>query len=118
MDLTRLAEQRMAEAQRKGDFDNLPGAGKPLDLGQSMTMEQRLYQTVLKNSDVVPPEVELLKQRAQLKAAIKAAETDEERARLVTQLAGVQTELDLKLGTLKARKSRGARRFMSVKSGS
>src|SRR6266540_3378743 len=28
----RIAEQRILEAQRKGEFDNLPGKGKPLEL--------------------------------------------------------------------------------------
>ncbi|MGE5312114.1 MAG: DUF1992 domain-containing protein, partial [Nitrospirota bacterium] len=30
--LGRIAEERILEAQRRGEFDNLPGHGKPLQL--------------------------------------------------------------------------------------
>ena len=117
MDLSRLAEQRILEAQRNGAFDNLASDGKPLELGRPMTMEQRLYQTVLKNANVRPIEVELFKKRAELRAALGHIRDKTERAKLVSELAGVQTELDLRLGRLTARKRSGGRRLLAVKAG-
>lgn len=114
MDLSQLIENRIQEAQRRGDFDNLEGAGKPLDL-TPMSFEQRLYKTLFNKGDVVPIEVELLNKRAKLRDALAAATSSEERARLTADLASVQTELDLKLGTLKARKHGGAQRLRTVR---
>ncbi|MEF8792472.1 DnaJ family domain-containing protein [Thiohalorhabdus sp.] len=55
----RLAEQRIQEAQEKGAFDNLPGAGKPLDLEDDAMVpeELRTAYRMLKNSGHLPPEL-------------------------------------------------------------
>ncbi|OAQ19963.1 DUF1992 domain-containing protein [Thermosulfurimonas dismutans] len=60
----RLAEERIREAIRKGEFDNLPGKGKPLKLEDlSLVPEElRLAYKVLKNAGFVPPEVQLQKE--------------------------------------------------------
>ena len=44
----------------RGEFDNLPGAGKPLDLDNNpfVPTELRMAYKVLKNAGVVPQEVE------------------------------------------------------------
>ncbi len=59
-----LAEERIREAIREGEFDNLPGKGKPLKLEDlSMVPEEvRLAYKVLKNAGFVPPEVQLQKE--------------------------------------------------------
>jgi Domain of unknown function (DUF1992) len=59
--IQRIAEQRIAEAIERGEFDDLPGAGKPLDLEQDADVpaELRVAYRILKNSGFVPPEVEL-----------------------------------------------------------
>ncbi|HXV49429.1 MAG TPA: DnaJ family domain-containing protein, partial [Candidatus Binatia bacterium] len=56
--LERLAEQRILEAQRKGDFDNLPGKGKPLEIEDLSALPEdlRMAYHVLKNAHVLPPE--------------------------------------------------------------
>ena len=38
--IERLAEQRIQEAQRKGEFDNLAGKGKPLELADYSTLPE------------------------------------------------------------------------------
>lgn len=47
-------------AEREGHFDNLPGKGKPLDLGRDYTnpYEARLYKT-MKDNNILPRWVEL-----------------------------------------------------------
>ena len=118
VDLMWLAEQRIQEAIRNGDADDLPGAGRPLKIPQGVGTGELLYMTVLRNANVVPPEVELLNRRAALRKEI-AEETDAARkAELVNELAGVQTELDIKFGTIKPPGNGAAvRRYKSVKSG-
>ena len=63
-----IAEQRIAEAIAKGELDDLPGAGRPLDLDDDAHVpeELRLAYRILKNAGYVPPEVETLNEIAQL----------------------------------------------------
>ncbi len=59
-----IVEERIRQAQRQGEFDNLPGNGKPLpreDLSH-VPEELRLAYRILKNADCLPPEVELKKE--------------------------------------------------------
>ena len=60
----RIAEERILEAQRRGEFDNLPGHGKPLQLDDDSHVPEdlRLAYKVLKNADCLPPELELKKE--------------------------------------------------------
>ncbi len=61
------------EAMRRGEFDDLPGAGKPLDLSAYFDTpeEVRLAYSILKNADVLPQEAELLKEIAVLKKELE-----------------------------------------------
>ncbi|MCD4743669.1 MAG: DUF1992 domain-containing protein [Desulfobacteraceae bacterium] len=57
-----LVEQRIKQAQEKGEFDNLEGNNKPLKFTDSNIPEElRLAHKILKNSGFAPPEVELKK---------------------------------------------------------
>jgi hypothetical protein len=62
--LERIAEERILEAQRRGEFDNLPGHGRPLQLDDDSHVPEdlRLAYKVLKNADCLPPELELKKE--------------------------------------------------------
>jgi sirohydrochlorin ferrochelatase len=55
-----LVEQRISEAMARGEFDHLPGAGKPLDLDDDLLVpeEERIAVRIMKNAGCVPPEVE------------------------------------------------------------
>lgn len=55
-----LAEQRLKEAIERGDFDELPGCGKPLpeeDINPFIPVENRAAYRVLKNAGYLPPEL-------------------------------------------------------------
>ncbi len=58
-----IVEERIKRAQYKGDFNNLPGTGQPLDLAQDQHIPEdlRLAHKILKNADCLPPEIELKK---------------------------------------------------------
>lgn len=60
----RIIEERIREAQKRGDFDALPGAGAPLRLEDDSHLPEdlRLAYKVLKNADCLPPEVALRKE--------------------------------------------------------
>jgi hypothetical protein len=63
-----IAEQRIAEAIANGELDDLPGAGRPLELDDDALIpeELRLAHRILKNAGYVPPELETLNEIAQL----------------------------------------------------
>jgi hypothetical protein len=57
-----IAERRIEEAIARGEFDNLPGAGKPIDLEDcdpTMPPEARMAWRILKNSEVTPEQLVL-----------------------------------------------------------
>jgi hypothetical protein len=60
----KIVEERIKRAQEQGQFDNLPGAGRPLDLAQDQHIPEdlRLSYKILKNADCLPPEIELKKE--------------------------------------------------------
>ncbi|MFS0671774.1 GNAT family N-acetyltransferase [Ornithinibacillus sp. 179-J 7C1 HS] len=73
-------------AEAEGDFDNLPGKGKPLDLGPSYTnpSEAQLYKT-LKDNHVLPQWVELANEIDKLKESLTDLE-GKERKKLVKEI--------------------------------
>ena len=91
-----IAEERIQAAVRNGEFDNLPGAGKPLDLTEDPLIPEdlRLAYRILRNSGYVPPEIEARKEAANLRLLIRAATDDGERRRAVTRLALLETRLE------------------------
>ena len=58
--LEMLAEKKIAEALERGELDDLPGAGKPLDLEDDTLVpeDMRLAYRVLKNAGYVPQDIE------------------------------------------------------------
>ena len=61
-------EQSILQAIKRGEFDDLPGSGKPLCLEDDRLIpkELRLAHRILKNAGYVPKEIQLFKQLAQL----------------------------------------------------
>jgi hypothetical protein len=93
----RIAEEKILEAQRRGDFDNLPGKGKPLQLEDLSWVPEdlRIAYHVLKNAHVLPPEVELLKDIRTLEDLLRHVEEGEERRALAKSLRWKVIRLDL-----------------------
>jgi len=61
---SRIIEERIRKAQKKGVFENLEGSGKPLNLkdDRHIAEDLRLAHKILKNADCLPPEIELKKE--------------------------------------------------------
>ena len=103
--LDSLVEQRILEAEQRGDFADLPGAGKPLALDEDPLVpdEIRVAYRVLKNAGFVPPEVEEFRTLRELEACVASSEDDENRSRgsrtAVASLNGDNTQDAYKIGT-------------------
>jgi hypothetical protein len=93
----RLAEERIKEAQRAGEFDNLPGKGKPLQLEDLSWVpdDLRIGYLILKNAHVLPPEVELLKDVHILEDLLKHIEEGGERKALAKSIQWKLIRLDM-----------------------
>ena len=86
--LDAIAEERIARARDAGEFDDLPGAGKPLKLDDDALVQEELRAAyrILKNAGFVPPEVEALKEAAGLGRLIRCLEPGDARAKAVARL--------------------------------
>lgn len=86
--LVLIAEEKIREAMSRGEFDNLPGAGKPLALeDDSMVPEDlRVSYKILKNAGCLPPELELRKEIITMKSLLSAIEEEGEKRRKLKEL--------------------------------
>lgn len=80
----RIAEARISDALARGEFDDLPGAGKPLELEDLSRVppQMRMAYKVLRNADVLPPEAELRREVYSLGKLIDATADEDERDEL------------------------------------
>ncbi|MCB9495038.1 MAG: DUF1992 domain-containing protein [Desulfobacteraceae bacterium] len=79
-----IAEQRIAEAQKKGFFDCCEGKGRPIKIeDDNISPELRMAYKILKNSNCLPPEIELKKEITRTEELLK--ELHEERDIIKTQ---------------------------------
>ena len=96
----RIADRKIEEAMQEGKFDNLPGAGKPLDL-EPMPATEKARLTwwalrLLKQNEFTPDEIVWRKQIDRLKEQLDTATTDAQ----VVALVGAINKLVLRLNTL------------------
>jgi hypothetical protein len=93
-----LVEERIQEALRRGDFDNLPGAGRPLALDDDALVapEVRIAYRILKNAGFVPPEVLERREIAELEDEIARLDDAAARQHALTKLALLRTRLGLR----------------------
>lgn len=101
----RLAEERIREAMERGDFDNLPNKGKPIDLrAWKKTPEHlRMAYSVLKRAGVTPREVTARQQIADLKGQIAEADDEQEKLRLRNRLNALLVTHSIQMERLKKR---------------
>lgn len=97
--LERVAEERIREAVQRGEFENLPGRGKPLNLKDDRHIpdDLRLAYKVLKNANCLPPELELRKEIKTAEELLGALEDEGEKYRQIKKL----NYLIMKLNTMR-----------------
>jgi len=79
MSLEKAIEQIIRAGQARGEFDDLRGKGKPLDLTEyfSTPEDVRMGFSILKANDFVPEEVELMKEIANLRETLSTSPEDD-----------------------------------------
>ena len=109
MSFDKIVEALIKEAQERGEFDNLPNKGKPIDLTSYFEMPEdiRLAQSVLKNAGITSPEVQLLKEIAELRQVLEAV-TDESKKQEIRQQIQ-QKEIEFNLFIERQKRQRNAK---------
>ncbi|PFA17481.1 DUF1992 domain-containing protein [Bacillus cereus] len=83
-----IAEERIRQAINKGDLDDIPGKGKPLQL-EDLSMvppDLRMSYKILKNARMIPVEMELQKDILKIEDLIVCCYDETERAQLKEEL--------------------------------
>lgn len=94
--LDQWAERHIIDAQRKGEFEDLRGAGEPLVLDDDshVPVELRTGYRLLKNAGCLPPELEQRKEAIQLLDLLKGLRQDDPQYQEVSRRLSL---LELKL---------------------
>lgn len=94
--LDRLADAHIEAAAERGEFDDLPGAGQPLNLDDDRHVppELRAGYRLLKNAGFVPPEIESRRAIRDIEELLAATEPESaESERLTRRLRWLETRL-------------------------
>ncbi len=83
-----IAEEKIVEAMKNGEFDNLPGKGKPVNLDDDANIppELRVAYRILKNAGYVSEEVSKLREINNLKDMLEDCEDEHEMYRKIQKL--------------------------------
>ena len=84
----KIAEQKIREAMDNGEFDDLPGKGKPIELEDDRHIPQdiRLAHKILKNADCLPPELEVRKEIFSIEEMLEGVKDTKEKYRQIKKL--------------------------------
>src|SRR5215510_4467960 len=95
----RNVDEKIKEAIARGEFDNLPGKGKPLDLDAYFAAPEhlRMGYSILKNANIIPEEMELLRQIEDLKESLGSCATQTEKRALRRHLSEKLTDLNMRM---------------------
>lgn len=107
MAFDRIVEEKIRDAMAGGEFDNLTGAGKSLNLDEYFATPEdlRASYSLLKSARVLPMEVELLREIESLKSQASECAIDSERDNLLRRARERRMEYDLLMERYKRQKS-------------
>jgi hypothetical protein len=97
MSIDRIVEAAIQEAIARGEFENLPGQGKPVDLTEYFNTPEdvRVAGAMLKNAGMLPVELELLQEIMALKELVISSTEEAEKATYRKILADKQLQFNL-----------------------
>lgn len=84
----KIVERRILEAQESGEFEELPGKGKPLVLEDESRIPEdlRVAYKILKNSEFLPPELELRKEIRKMEDLLESAPDEKVKYRQIKKI--------------------------------
>ena len=107
MSFHRNADEKIKEAIAKGEFDNLPGKGEPLDLDTYFATPEhlRMGYSILKSADIIPEEMELLKEIEGLKKSLDSCISQVEKRAIQKQLSEKITNFNVRMERYRKKRS-------------
>ncbi|MDR1660385.1 MAG: DUF1992 domain-containing protein [Desulfovibrio sp.] len=83
-----IAEKRIEQAQNNGEFDNLPGSGRPLEIEDMSHVpeELRMAYKILRNAGCLPAELAERKEISRLANLLEHCGDEQERLRQMQKL--------------------------------
>ncbi len=91
-----MVESKIKEAIEKGEFKNLPGFGKPLDLEfMNQPAHIRIATTIMKNANVLPEELEIRKEVFGLRQKLKEIKDPLERKAVLKKILDKSTRYNI-----------------------
>ncbi len=95
--LQKIIEQKIQEAQARGEFDNLPGKGAPVEIEDDRHVPEdlRLAYKILKNANCVPPEISLRKEIRQMEDMLDTLKDEKEKYRHIKKTNYLITQLNI-----------------------
>ncbi len=93
----KIAEERIREAIEHGEFDDLPGKGKPLKLEDDshLPADLRLAYKILKNANCLPPELELRREIRTTEQLLSGIEDTQEKYKQMKKLNYLVMKLNM-----------------------
>jgi hypothetical protein len=84
----KIAERRIIEAIKNGEFDNLEGKGRPIKFVDEPFIPEdlRMAYKFLKNAGCIPPELEMRNEIVNLCSLINTIDDDKERLKKIREL--------------------------------
>lgn len=97
MMFNKIVEAAIQEAMARGEFENLAGQGKPIDLTEYFDTPEdvRVARAMLKNAGMVPVEIELMQEIVALKEMIASLTDGAEQAKYRKILEEKQLQFNL-----------------------
>lgn len=93
----KIAEKKIREAMENGEFDDLPGKGKPLELEEDrhLPVDIRLAHKILKNADCLPPELEIRKEILTIEEMLEGEKDTKAKYRQIKKLNYLVMKLNM-----------------------
>jgi len=107
MSFHRNVDEKIKKAIAEGEFDNLPGKGKPLDLDAYFATPEhlRMGYSILKSANLLPEEMDLLKQIEDLRKSLDSCTSQIEKRAIQKQLSEKLTNFNLRMERLRKERS-------------
>ena len=107
MSFHRNVDEKIKKAIAEGELDNLPGKGKPLDLDAYFATPEhlRMGYSILKSANLLPEEMDLLKQIEDLRKSLDSCTSQIEKRAIQKQLSEKLTNFNLRMERLRKERS-------------
>jgi hypothetical protein len=93
--IDQLAEHHIQQARERGEFDNLPGSGRPLILEDEALVPEELRAgfRLLKNAGFLPPQLQLTREIREVEQLLSCVQDGGERERAERRLSCLRLQL-------------------------